>query len=160
MRRNHASRPLPGHSGGFTLLEMLVVLAMTGLIAGLLYPQLQTATNAIQQRHAREQVAAGAEGARALAIRSGQPAMLSAMDGGNGLVIAAQTVVWRQLPLGNTGALRLSVRPQSIVFYPDGSTSGGQLQLASATGPTLDILATYVIDRGAGRLRETGVGGA
>lgn len=160
MRRAAAFPARSLASGGFTLLEMLVVLAMTGLIAGLLYPQLQTAAFAIQQRHAREQVAAGAEGARALATRSGQPAMMSAAQGGTGIVIGTKAGTWRQLTLGSNSALRLQLRPQSIIFYPDGSTSGGQVLLSSTTGAATERAVTYIIDRNAGRLREASLGGA
>jgi general secretion pathway protein H len=162
MRRIAAFPPVRSMSGGFTLLEMLVVLAITGLIAGLMYPQLQTASFAIQQRHAREQVAAGAEGARALAIRSGGTAMLTAMNGGAGLVISSAAGDWRRLSFGApanggadaAGTPRLALRPQRILFYSDGSTSGGQLQLTSPAGTI-----TYVIDRNAGRFRKAGTGG-
>ena len=148
-------------SSGFTLLEMLVVLAITGLIAGLLFPQVQTAAFALQQRHAREQIAAGAESARGLAVRSGQPAMLSVVADGSGLVVGNPAVdnpgrAWRQFPLGAASGLVLTLRPQSILFYPDGSTTGGQLQLMSASQSSPATTKTYVIDRDAGRVREGG----
>ena len=130
-----------------------MVLAITGLIAGLLFPQVQTAAFALQQRHAREQIAAGAESARALAVRSGQPVYLVAAANDMGLVVGNPAGVWRQFQLG---AFIVSLRPRSILFYPDGSTTGGQLQLVPPRNQTPAATTTYVIDRDAGRLREGG----
>lgn len=160
MRRAVASSFVPGRSGGFTLLEMLVVLAITGLIAGLLYPQLQTATFAIEQRQAREQVSAGAEAARALAIRTGAPAMLSGMDGGTGLVVGTQQTIWRRFSLGRASSFRLSLRPQTILFCPDGSTNGGALQLTTVNARSPTVTAIYIIDRDTGRMHLASLGGA
>jgi len=156
MRRVDAPLAVRHRSSGFTLLEMLVVLAVTGLIAGLLYPQLQTAAFALQQRHAREQIAAGAESAHALAVRSGQPVVLVAAADGTGLVVGNPAGALRQLPFGPAGGFMVTLRPQSITFYPDGSTTGGQLQLMSLQNQTPGATKTYVIDREAGRLREGG----
>ncbi|WP_421848471.1 type II secretion system protein [Novosphingobium sp.] len=133
-----------GTHGGFTLLEMLVVLAITGLIAGLLYPQIETARFAVRQRVAREQVAAGAEAARAMALRSGAPVTLRADPGGAALLIGGA----RRITLDSTGLIRLTVRPQTILFYPDGSTTGGRLVLGSGRdAPTLEV------SRAGGRLQ-------
>jgi general secretion pathway protein H len=136
---------------GFTLLEMLVVLAITGLIAGLLYPQIETATFAIRQRVAREQVAAGVAAARAMALRSGGPIELSADIGSAALLVGGS----KRITLDATGQIRLTMRPQTIVFYPDGSTTGGQLVL----GTGRDAAAFDVPRAGAG-LRPAGAGGA
>jgi hypothetical protein len=154
-----ASPAVPGRSGGFTLLEMLVVLAITGLIAGLLYPQMQTATFVIQQRQAREQVSAGAEAARAVAFRTGAPTTLSAQDRGAGLVVSTSAGIWRQFPLAAAASLRLALRPQSIVFYPDGSTTGGAIQLGTIGGSSQGTSATYIIDRESGRMHLAGADG-
>lgn len=129
---------------GFTLLEMLVVLAITGLITGLLYPQISTASFAVRQRLAREQVAAGVEAARAMALRSGAPIALGADQGGTSLVIAGA----RRIALDPAGLVRVAVRPQNIVFYPDGSTTGGELVLGTGQSAS-----AFTISRAGGRLQ-------
>ncbi|WP_298191378.1 type II secretion system protein [Novosphingobium sp.] len=151
MLRASALPPAKRADSGFTLLEMLVVLAITGLITGLLYPQIGTATLAIRQRLAREQVAAGVEAARAMALRSGGPVALSADRDAPALLVGGT----RRITLDATGQIRLTMRPQTIMFYPDGSTTGGQLVL----GTGRDAAAFDVPRAGAG-LRAVGAGGA
>lgn len=124
MHRALPSLP-PGTERGFTLLEMLVVLTITGLIAGLLYPQIEKSRGAVAQRLVREQVTAGMAAARAAALRSGAPVALRA--DASGLVIAGR----HRIALAATD--KLVLQPQTIVFYPDGSTTGGHLTLG--TGP-------------------------
>lgn len=141
------TRADPGHDGGFTLLEMLVVLAITGLIAGLLYPQIEAASFAVRQRLAREQLAAGAEGARAMALRSGTTATLSADEGGRALLIAGAGA--RRITLDPAGRIRLAVRPAGIVFHPDGSTTGGEMMLGTGRDA-----ARFAIDPANGQLRQ------
>jgi len=159
MPRAAAQLPVSGPDRGFTLLEMLVVLAITGLVTGLLYPQVQTAAFAVRQRVAREQLAAGAEAAQAMAQRSGMPAALGMADGGRALVVSAPGVAARRFALDPAGRIRLVLRPQIIVFYPDGSTTGGELMLGTSTaGRPGDDGTSFVIDRDAGRLRELSVG--
>lgn len=112
---------------GFTLLEMLMVLGITALIAGLLYPQIETARFAVRQRLAREQAAAAVEAARAAALRSGAPAALSADRDATALVVSGA----RRFPVDPGRVLGLALRPQTILFYPDGSTTGGRLTLGN-----------------------------
>lgn len=144
MRRAAAPFPHPGADSGFTLLEMLVVLAIAGLIAGLIYPQVATASFALRQRLAREHVASGVEAARAMALRSGAPVALAATDDGTGLLVAGA----RRIALDPTGQLRVTLRPQSIVFYPDGSTTGGELVLGTGSGA-----ARFAVSATGGRLQ-------
>lgn len=135
----------PRTDSGFTLLEMLVVLGITGLIAGLLYPQIETASFAVRQRIAREHVAEGAEMARAMALRSGAPATLGTDAGGTVLVIAGAGS--RRITLDRAGQITLALRPPGIVFHPDGSTTGGELVLGSGRDA-----ARFGVDTASGRL--------
>ncbi len=149
---NPLSWPSGAH-GGFTLLEMLVVLAITGLIAGLLYPQIEAARFAVQQRAAREQVAAGAEAARSMALRSGAPVALRSGEDGAVLLIGGA----RRITLDGSSQIHLILRPQTILFYPDGSTTGGEIMLGSGRDAT-----RFEVQRAGGRLQlaaSTGAGG-
>jgi len=133
---------------GFTLLEMLVVLAITGLIAGMLFPQIETARFGLGQRLAHEQVAAAIAAARAAALRSGEPVSLSADSAAGALVIAGT----RRIIIGPARQVQLDLQPQTITFYPDGSSTGGQLKFGtgreasafqlSRTGSTMPVAVT------------------
>ena len=99
---------------GFTLIEMLVVLAVLALISSLAFP-------AVERAFARERFrAAGADlemrlhAARDTAITRGQ---VTRFDPG-------------AVPQG----LALAGPRTGIVFYPDGSATGGQLVLGAVAG--------------------------
>jgi general secretion pathway protein H len=139
-----AASSLPPHAeSGFTLLEVLVVLAITVLIAALLYPQVDTARFAVRQRLARENLAAAVEAARAAALRSGAPVTLRTDQSATVLLIGGK----RQITVDPARQLRLAVRPQTIAFYPDGSTTGGQLVLGTGRNA-----AAFEVSRAGGRL--------
>lgn len=143
MPRAAASSLPPGTASGFTLLEMLVVLAITGLIAALLYPQIETARFAVRQRAMRENLAAAVEAARAAALRSGAPATLRTDPSATTLMIGGT----RQVTIDPAHLIRLALRPGTIAFYPDGSTTGGQVLLGTGRDA-----AAYEVSRAGGRL--------
>ena len=139
--------PLAPHNG-FTLIEMLVVLAIVGLVAGLAFPEMEKALGAIHQRHARAQVLAAAAGARAQALRSDAMVVLTALPDESALTLAGATGTgdarWTIDP-----GLRVATSPTQLRFYPDGTTTGGQIRLTAPSGTT-----TWTIDRDAGQLSE------
>lgn len=113
---------------GFTLLEALVVVAIAGLISGLMFPRLQSAISGQEFRMARSALLLGVRETRALAIRSGEPATFRIAEGANGFRIGAQPP--RSLPKSVSLISRL--RSGTITFYNDGTSDGGRLSLAAA----------------------------
>jgi len=95
---------------GFTLLEMLVVLAIAALIASLEFPAVERALGREKFRTAAAGIEARLHAARAAAIAGGAPARFDAGELPQGLTLAA--------PGG------------AIVFHPDGSANGGELALS------------------------------
>ena len=120
-------------SAGFTLIEMVVVLAVLGLVLGLAAGLGRAPGGASRMRFAADEIAAALRLARSEAIIDGRKSELT-------FDLAART--WRlrsgaphALPAGVTARL-LTIRDEivddavaRIGFWPDGSSSGGRLTL-------------------------------
>jgi prepilin-type N-terminal cleavage/methylation domain-containing protein len=111
---------------GFTLIEMLVTLAVAGLIAGIAFPRVQNGMTAMEFRMGAGQVVEGLRSARAEAIRTGEPVAL-AIEG-------------RTLAIGNSDpvALPASVtvtagQDAPVTFYPDGTAEPALYRITSRT---------------------------
>lgn len=106
---------------GFTLIEMLVVLALIALVAALALPRLGSPPSRTDQEQLRSALSLLAD-ARSAAVASGRAQALDpAALGLNARYAAA------------TGA------SDRIRFYPDGSSSGGTLTLAPGRNITLSL---------------------
>ena len=111
-----------GRHAGFTLLELLVVLAVIALIAAAVPVALRQMMPAQQLKVAAADLATQLRDLQSTAVRTGRTQ-----------AFGAQTA--REVPPGITiemfapGAGTLSMR--AIDFHPDGSTSGGRIVLSS-----------------------------
>ncbi|AZF16876.1 GspH/FimT family pseudopilin [Pseudomonas sp. R3-18-08] len=117
---------------GFTLLEMLVVVLLISLAAGLLSVGLRQGLQAAKERRVVGQMVEALRATRAGAIISGQAARTE-FD----LPNRAFSVPGRP-PLHWPQALQLSMHTaeqagSAVEFYPDGSSTGGNLLLVSGT---------------------------
>ncbi len=117
---------------GFTLIEMLVTLAVAGLIAGIAFPRVQSSMTAMEFRLGAGQVAEALRTARAEAIRTGEPVAL-ALEG-RALVIGSGAPI--ALPASVTVT---AGQDRPVTFYPDGTAQPALYRIAS---------------RGAGAARE------
>ncbi|HSJ78204.1 MAG TPA: GspH/FimT family pseudopilin, partial [Erythrobacter sp.] len=109
---------------GFTLIEMLVTLAVAGLIAGIAYPRMQNGMTAMEFRMGAGQVAEGLRTARSEAIRTGEPVAL-ALEG-RSLVIGDGDPV--ALPASVTVTAGQDV---PVTFYPDGTAQPALYRIVS-----------------------------
>lgn len=108
---------------GFTLLEMLVVLAVLGLVAGLVVARGPMRSAGLDARTAANQLAGVLRAARSEAIATDRPVAVL-IDG------VAGTVRIGPGPPRSLGATLLPpARP--IVFAPDGSSAGGRIGVAA-----------------------------
>lgn len=108
---------------GFTLIEMLVTLAVAGLIAGIAFP-------AIDRMIARQDFAATAatlglalRSARAEAIGDGETVYFALSADGRSY--GGRDAEAQQLP----DAMTLALPPGGIAFFEDGTSTGGVLLL-------------------------------
>lgn len=106
------------HVRGFTLIEMLVVLAVLALVSGILYPALDKALRRQAFVSACADVDALLRRARAEAMRRGSPIRIAAASDRRGLVSPAGEA---RLPAGAGLAMPL----RGLAFFPDGSALGG-----------------------------------
>ncbi len=97
---------------GFTLLEMLVVIAVMGLALGLLAASGPPHDRWLQTQAAARRIAATMRQDRGLAIATGQ------------------AVAFTQPPLPGWLGVTAQFPPGGLVFLPDGSSNGGRITLA------------------------------
>ena len=117
---------------GFTLLEMLVVILLISLAAGLLGMGVRQGLQAAKERRAVGQMVEALRTTRAGAIISGQAARTE-FDL-QGLTFQAPG----RAPLHWPAQLQVTLHSAeaagaAVVFYPDGSSTGGNLLLANGT---------------------------
>ena len=105
---------------GFTLLELLVVLTVVALLAGVALPQVRTLLRPDIDRTTRE-VALAIRDQRSLAMRSG-----------NAAVVTAAAIV-PLLPRG-TEVVEDGLGNDGLLFFPNGTSTGGRVVLGAPDG--------------------------
>jgi general secretion pathway protein H len=109
---------------GFTLIEMLVTLAIAGLIAGIAFPRVQNSMTAMEFRMGAGQVAEALRSARAEAIRTGEPVAL-ALEG-------RQLVIGDSAPVALPASVSVAAgQDAAVTFYPDGTAEPALYRITS-----------------------------
>jgi len=141
----------PGKAAGFTLLELLVVLAVAGLLAGIVLPRLVVPDVARAEAEAARDLAAALVRARSAAVfRSREVALVIDLrerrywvEGGSarplpaGLDIVLDTTL-EEAENAQRGAIR---------FYPDGSATGGRITLGGQGGTRQVVRVNWLTGR-------------
>lgn len=134
---------------GFTLLEILVVIAIMGLVLGVLAAHGPPHTRGLEARAAAGALAQTFRSARATAIERGVPVDVAidparrefAADGGPARQFSRDVAVSLLPPtLPGPGTVR------RIRFAPDGSASGGGVALGFG-GKTMDVSVEWLTGR-------------
>jgi general secretion pathway protein H len=109
---------------GFTLIEMLVTLAVAGLIAGIAFPRVQSSMTAMEFRLGAGQVVEALRTARAEAIRTGEPVAL-ALEG-------RALVIGNRPPIALPASVTVTAGQDApVTFYPDGTAQPALYRIAS-----------------------------
>ncbi|MGH6926254.1 MAG: GspH/FimT family pseudopilin [Propylenella sp.] len=119
---------------GFALYELVLALAIMGLIAGLVLPHLVRPAGPVEIRNAAEEIAALFRSDRNAAL-SARHDVVSRVDLASGLVRAGSSGRIVEIPRGVRVELVQSSRElaggdSGIRFLPDGRSSGGVLTLS------------------------------
>ena len=136
---------------GFTLLELLVVLAIVGLIAAIALPNLRLPGFASDAAVAARQIASGLAEARQAAIFENRESRL-VLDMENktfavGSKPAVQLAEIQKLTLLTTERDIVDESRGAIRFFPDGSTGGGEISIRDSSGATAAIKVNWLTGR-------------
>lgn len=114
------------HVNGFTLIEMLVTLAVAGLIAGIAFPRVQNSMTAMEFRMGAGQVVETLRSARAAAIRTGEPVRFAVQ--GRAVVIGTGD------PIALPASVNITAgQDRPVTFYPDGTAEAALYRITSRT---------------------------
>jgi general secretion pathway protein H len=118
---------------GFALYELILALAILGMVAAVVVPRLARAPGPVEIRTAADEVAALFRTDRNMALRLGRP-VVSLVDIEHGIVRGASGEVV-ELPRGLRiefvqSSRQLAENGGGIRFLPDGRSSGGALTLS------------------------------
>ena len=111
------------HTGGFTLIEMLVVLAVLGMVLAVTLLHGRSRNPALEASSAAGIVAAVLRAARAQAIAEDRPVRVSVDPAQHSLRVNGR-------PPRTLRPEIAAVPPTGIAFAPDGSASGGAVLVA------------------------------
>jgi general secretion pathway protein H len=135
---------------GFTLIEMLVVIAIVALIAALALPQFSGAQTKAAMTSTTHRLAAGLRSTRSLAMAQGRSEAFS-LDLAHGLYRAGAGAVQPVdahigLTLVTASQERIDAAAGDIRFFADGSSTGGGIGLRAGTRRAL-ILVDWLTGR-------------
>ena len=132
---------------GFSLIEMMVVLAMLGIIVAISAPRIQTIRNRSNMRAARDEAATAIAIARSAAIQKGQKAYFrTANDSISAVVSSGQVVLMQRSLLDmygakitplNGGPAQLNYDTRGFADY--GSQVKYEIKINSKTADTLCV---------------------
>ena len=111
-------------SNGFTLLEMLVVIAVMGLIAAIGFPAIARGIERSEFRAASSALDLAVRQARAAGIDGGAPVPLRFRPD------ATERELSGDMARRSLTPLQIDMPDGGIIFFPDGSSSGGTIALA------------------------------
>lgn len=123
---------------GFTLLELLVVLAVLSLVVAIGLPRLVNALPGTETRRTATELAAALKDARFTAIRRNTDTAVVLDLPGRRYAVSSEETSHRlpsglQVAMTTAGTAEADAGVGRISFYPDGSSSGGRIRLGQGS---------------------------
>lgn len=124
------------NAGGYTLLEMLIVLGIFSLVMGFALPALNAGSPALLVKSASAELAGAFRTARAEAIAGNKSVGVSLDLSANQYIVGGQSArslgdQSLRIEITTARALLAGEDAGTIVFFPDGTSSGGRIILES-----------------------------
>ena len=146
----------PSHARGFTLLELIVVLAIAGLLFSLGGPSVRTLSATMEYRDAVRQIVSAAKNARRDAFAQGIPMDLLIDTDRNRYALSADSpslsadqfvALPEALDITVVYAAEVSPKPglAAIRFYPAGGSSGGEISVARPSGAGVHLTIDWLL---------------
>ncbi|WP_158923815.1 GspH/FimT family pseudopilin [Acidisphaera sp. S103] len=135
---------------GFTLIEMIVVLVVLALIAGIVMSRGPSRSPTLEVKQAVAMVAQAMRGARAAAIAADRPVDVEIDTTQHSIRAGSARPILLPATVAIEPATQIQVRRTAIRFAPDGSSSGGGVLLTEGAARTL-----VTVDGLTGRVRFT-----
>jgi len=135
-------------AAGFTLIELVVVLAIIAVVLAIAVPSLGRRPSRLELIAAAREMAAGLRATRSIAVATNRP-QIFAVDTEQALYRPAGDAAPRALPRGTTLLLQTAAEEVAgrttgaIRFLPDGSSTGGGVTLMR-DGRTVQILVDWL----------------
>jgi general secretion pathway protein H len=135
------------YEGGSTLVEVLMTLALVALALGMALPMMRGPSPSTDTRLQGQRIAAALKAARVTALAKGHDVAFTFLANENAWLVSDGSRV--QLPGTMTLTLdtaRIAIRSGtsgaqgSLVFFPDGSATGGRVTLRSGRNATTDVV--------------------
>ena len=128
--------------GGFTLLELMVVLLLLGLLYGLAMPMLGAGSTGLDIKAASRQLAAGLRKTRGIAVTQRREAVLTLDVEGRTFSLTGDPKIYalpKRLELALFTAQSELVREKTggIRFFPDGTSTGGRITVSAGESKQL-----------------------
>lgn len=131
-----------GRGAGFTLIEMLVVLAITALITAIAFPSLERAMRSQSFEAAANAIELGLRQARADAVSRGRPVRFALGADRRSVVVGGGAIA---IPDG----IVVTLPTQGVAFFGDGTSNGGRIDLVGS-----GRARRLMVDPGSGAVRE------
>lgn len=144
--------PLGGNSGGFTLIELIVVVVIVGIFAGIAMPGFSSLIHRMNVRSAADELYDLMQYARAEAVTRGSKVTISAPVGTSNISVATSTTTLRQVgPDGLQPGISISSAVNTVDFSPTGTASASAC--FQITYPTdTSVAAQYIALLSSGRV--------